>query len=169
MAKPASEMTDIERLIEKDAIRDLKARRDYLVDMKDWPAYAALHAPEHRSESLSSGPAEGGPAVVAQLAKNLSGIVTVHHSHSPIIEFQDSENATGIWALEDHLLWRENGVLHTLWGAGFYHERYVKRDGKWLFTYRRLDRLHVTVPEGTRRSHTAYDKTLEIAQDAFGV
>jgi hypothetical protein len=168
MAKPASEMTPLERLIEIEAIRDLKARRDYLVDMKDWPAYAALHAPEHRSESLSSGPGAGGQAVTDQLAKNLDGIVTVHHSHSPIIEFQDAENATGIWALEDHLLWRENGELQTLWGAGFYFERYVKRDGKWLFTYRRLDRLHVTVAEGTRRSHTAFDRTLQIARDASG-
>jgi hypothetical protein len=164
MAKPASEMTALERLVEIEAIRDLKARRDYLLDMKDWTAYAALHAPEHRSESLSSGPAQGGQAVTDQLAKNLADIVTVHHSHSPIIEFQDSENATGIWALEDNFLWRENGELRTLWGAGFYHERYVKRDGKWLFTYRRLDRLHVSVPDGTKRSHTAFDGTLELAK-----
>jgi hypothetical protein len=166
MAKPADGMTPLERLIEKDAILDLKARRDYYVDIKDWAAYAALHAPEHVSENLSSGRAAGAEAVTAQLAKNLADIVTVHHSHGPIIEFQDSENATGIWGLDDNQLWRENGELKVLWGAGYYHERYVKRDGKWLFINRRLDRQHVTVPEGTKRSHLAFDETAELAKSA---
>jgi len=165
MAKPVSDMTPLERLVEIEAIRDLKARRDYNLDMKDWATYATLHAPEHQSASLSTGPATG-PAVIAALAKNLAHISTTHHSHSPIIEFQDSENATGIWALEDHLLWRENGELIQLWGTGFYHERYVKRDGRWLFTYRRLDRLHVSVPEGNSRSHTAFDRTEQLLRDA---
>jgi len=166
MAKPASEMTPLEKLIEKDAILDLKARRDYYVDIKDWEKYGALHAEEHVSENLSSGRSAGRDAMTRQIARNLADICTVHHSHSPIIEFQDSENATGIWGLDDNQLWREKGELKTLWGAGYYHEKYVKRDGKWLFISRRLDRLHVTVPDGTKRSHMAVDHTEELAKKA---
>jgi len=164
MATPAADMTPLEKLIEKDAILDLKARRDYYVDIKDWEKYGALHAEEHVSENLSSGRSAGREAMTKQIAHNLRDICTVHHSHSPIIEFQDSENATGIWALDDNQVWRENGELKRIWGAGFYHEKYVKRDGKWLFISRRLDRLHVDATEGSKRSHMAVDNTFELAK-----
>ncbi len=162
MAKPAREMTDLERLVAIDAIHDLKARRDHAVDTKDWVAFAALHAEEHVSETAAKGRTVGGQATTEATARALAGISSTHHSHSPIIAFESSESATGVWAMEDHLFWRENDILHALWGSGFYHERYVKRGGRWLFIYRRLDRLHVTAPEGTKLSRLAFDRTSQL-------
>ena len=44
--------------------------------------------------------------------------------------------ATGIWAMEDLLVFPDGSRLH---GAGHYHEEYEKREGRWQIT-----RLHLT-------------------------
>jgi hypothetical protein len=44
--------------------------------------------------------------------------------------------ATGIWAMEDLLIFADGRELH---GAGHYHETYEKHDGSW-----RIKSLHLT-------------------------
>jgi hypothetical protein len=44
--------------------------------------------------------------------------------------------------MEDMIFDRESEKLR-LHGYGFYHETYEKRDGRWLFTSRRLKRTLV--------------------------
>lgn len=48
----------------------------------------------------------------------------------------DPQTATGIWAMEDLLIFADGSELH---GAGHYHETYAKRDGCW-----RIKSLHLT-------------------------
>ena len=141
-------MTDIERLIALEAIRHLKARRDHAVDRKDWDLYAELHSDDYLAESVGDKPVIGGRAVADLLKLRMAHITTVHHSHTPVIEFQDADHATGVWAMEDNLFWKTNGEPQWLRGFGFYHERYVKKDGRWLFCYRRLERTHVETSPG---------------------
>lgn len=102
-------MTDIERLIELQAIFDMKARRDHAVDQKDWATYAALHTDDYVAMSIGDKPIVGGQAAADQLAVQLANVTTVHHCHTPVIEFQDRNNATGVWAMEDNLFWLRNG------------------------------------------------------------
>ena len=142
-------MTDLERLIELQAIYDLKGRRDHAVDQKDWDTYARLHTDDYRAMSIGPTPIIGGRAAANQLAVQLANVTTVHHCHTPVIEFQDRSHATGVWAMEDNLFWRRNGEKQWLRGFGFYHETYVKgADGQWRFSYRKLVRTHAETSPG---------------------
>lgn len=146
-----NEMTAIERLIELQAICEVKARRDHAVDKKDWQTYAALHTDDYVAMSIGDKPIVGGKAAADALAVQLANVTTVHHCHTPVIEFQSRNNATGVWAMEDNLFWIRNGEKQWLRGYGFYHETYVKgEDGKWRFSYRKLERTHAETSPGAR-------------------
>ena len=137
-------MNDLERLVAIQAIHDLKGRRDHAVDMKDWDLYAELHTDDYVAMSIGPEPVVGGRAAADALTVQLANVTTVHHCHTPVIEFQNRTHATGVWAMEDNLFWRRGGERQWLRGYGFYHESYVRgADGQWRFSYRKLHRLHV--------------------------
>ena len=145
----ATPLSDIERLIELQAIMDMKARRDHAVDRKDWETYAALHTDDYVAMSIGDKPIVGGKAAAEALSVQLANVTTVHHCHTPVIEFQDRYNATGVWAMEDNLFWSRDGEKQWLRGFGFYHETYVKgKDGRWRFSYRKLHRTHAETSPG---------------------
>lgn len=145
------EMTDLDRLVELDKIYRMKARRDHAVDRKDWDTYAALHSDDYEAMSIGAARIVGGQAAAAALAELMANVTTVHHSHSPVIEFQDRNNATGVWAMEDNLFWSRHGEKQWLRGFGFYHETYRKEvDGEWRFVYRRLERTHAETSPGAK-------------------
>lgn len=142
-------MSDIERLIELQAIYELKGRRDHAVDQKDWDTYARLHTEDYVAMSIGAMPIIGGRAAADANAAQLANVTTVHHCHTPVIEFQDRTHATGIWAMEDNLFWTRNGEKQWLRGFGFYHETYIKEaDGQWRFSYRKLERTHAETSPG---------------------
>ena len=135
----ADGMTDVEMLVELQGIYRLKARRDHAVDQKDWATYAELHTDDYVAMSISSEPIVGGKAAAKALSVQLANVTTVHHSHTPVIDFQDRDNATGVWSMEKR--W--------LRGVGFYHETYVRGDdGRWRFSYRKLERTHAETSPG---------------------
>ncbi len=140
---------EIERLVALQAILDLKARRDHAVDRKDWALYADLHTDDYVAMSIGTEPIVGGRAAAAALAVRLANVTTVHHCHTPVIEFQNRNNATGVWAMEDNLFWRRDGEKQWVRGFGFYHERYARgTDGRWRFSFRRLERTHAETSPG---------------------
>ncbi len=143
------DMTDLERLVELQAIYELKGRRDHAVDQKDWDLYAALHSDDYVAMSIGTEPIVGGRAAADRLDVQLAGVTTVHHCHTPVIEFQDRHHATGVWAMEDNLFWLRHGEKQWLRGFGFYHETYVKgADVQWRFSYRKLVRMHAETSPG---------------------
>jgi ketosteroid isomerase-like protein len=142
-------LSGLERLIELQAIYDLKGRRDHAVDQKDWDTYARLHADDYVAMSIGAEPIVGGRAAAAALDVQLANVTTVHHCHTPVIEFQDRTHATGVWAMEDNLIWYRHGEKQWLRGYGFYHETYVKgADGQWRFSYRKLERTYAETSPG---------------------
>lgn len=144
-------MNDIERLIAIEDIKQLKSRRDRAVDCKDWDLLLALHAPDHASRNDGMEPWIGAQAMVDSIRKSLPpGKITVHHCHTPDITFESATKAKGVWAMEDNIYWKQGDEDHWLRGFGFYHETYEKRDGTWLFTSRRLERLHVLTSPGAQ-------------------
>lgn len=148
----AAQMSPLEELVELQAIYRLKAVRDHAVDRKDWATYAALHSDDYQALSIGAEPIIGGEAAARALAIQLANVATVHHSHTPVIDFQDRGHATGVWAMEDNLFWTREGEKQWVRGFGFYHERYVKgADGRWRFSYRRLERTHAETSPGARR------------------
>ena len=143
-----SQMSDVERIIAIEEIKVLKSRRDRAVDMKDWSTLEALHAPEHRSHVEGMEPWPSAAYMLANTRAGLDGITSVHHSHTPDITFESRDKASGIWAMEDNLFWKQGNEDHWLNGFGFYYETYERRNGQWVFTSRRLKRLHTKMSPG---------------------
>ena len=68
---------------------------------------------------------------------------STHHGHQPEIELTGDDEATGIWAMEDVLVWPADG--YRLRGTGHYWETYRKVDGEWKIASMKLTRLYVFV------------------------
>ncbi|HKX78907.1 MAG TPA: nuclear transport factor 2 family protein [Novosphingobium sp.] len=141
------EVSDIERLIAVEEIKQLKSRRDRAVDLKDWDTYTALHAPDHESNNDGYTPWTRED-MVNHLRHDIGHVDIIHLSHTPDIEIHTKTTASGRWYLEDQHFWQQDGEDHWLHGFGFYHERYEKRDGKWLFVFRRIERVRVMASPG---------------------
>lgn len=139
-----------------EAIRAVFARRLYVMDTKQWDLYGPCHTEDVVSESwaASGGAAEvrGREALTDAIRATLDGpspVTSVHHGHTPLIEAAGPDpetgqpTATGIWAMEDRLWWHVDGRERWLHGWGHYHERYRLVEGRWLISYRRLERIRV--------------------------
>jgi hypothetical protein len=142
------EMDEITKLIEIEAIKQLKARRVRSLDSKDWATYESLHAPEHISYGFGGAPAVGPKQMMQRLLGAVGEVNTVHMVHTPEITITSATTAEGKWLLEDVLHWMQGDEEHWFRGFGHYDETYVKRDGKWYFTSRRLKRLHTETSPG---------------------
>jgi hypothetical protein len=135
-------MDDLQKVLALQEIQQVKARRCRCVDLKDWAGYIDCHTPDAVSYALSS-PTVGAEAMARQLEAQIGGKTTVHHVHSPEIEFTSDTTAKGIWAMEDMLWWEENGQKYWTHGYGHYYETYENRDGRWLISSRKLERIRV--------------------------
>jgi hypothetical protein len=60
----------------------------------------------------------------------------------PEIELTSPTTATGIWALNDIVIWPDGTRLT---GYGHYHETYEKAAGDWKITSSKLTRLHADI------------------------
>jgi hypothetical protein len=92
-------MTDIERFLAIEEIKQLKARYFRCVDTKDWDGFAALFAADARVDYTPPGgnpkdwSISGAANIVAFVRKALEGAVTVHHGHMPEVELISSARA----------------------------------------------------------------------------
>ena len=91
---------------------------------------------------------EGADAFMTFLQGAIGEAITVHQGHMPEIDLTSDSTATGIWALNDIVIW-PNGM--RLDGYGHYHESYVKAGGEWRIQSSKLTRLHMdfVMPEGS--------------------
>jgi hypothetical protein len=143
-----------------EAIRNLKARYFRFLDTKDWGGFKSLFAVDAQIGPIDSGfpdylmalrPADaqkpvqssGLDAFVERVAANIGPLITTHHGHTHEIEFASEDEASGIWAMEDVLVWPEHG--YRLRGTGHYHHTYRRVDGNWKFSSLKLTRLYVYV------------------------
>ena len=136
-------MDDIERLVAIQEIKQVKAKYFWGLDHKDWEFWrrevwapdARLIVPEANRDEV------GIDAVIAYVSNSTADQVSVHHGHMPDIEITSDTTATGIWAMEDKLIWRDGSRLH---GFGHYHETYRKEaDGEWRIATLDLTRLRL--------------------------
>ena len=150
-------MNDVEKLLAIESIKQLKARYFRAMDFKDWAQLrevftadaifdvrAALDPPGS-DKVYSEPPITGVDAIVAYSSEGLANLVSMHYGHSPLIELQGPESATGLWPMEDWL-YTPNGRFH---GQGHYHETYVKQDGQWRIAHLRISRQHVVSDFGS--------------------
>ncbi|MBL6751111.1 MAG: nuclear transport factor 2 family protein [Nevskia sp.] len=142
-------MTDAERLLAIEEIKQVKARYYRCMDVKDWAGFAAVFAPDI---SVNYGPvledaselkAAGAAEVVALVRGVVEPAVSIHHGHMPEIEIVTPTSARAIFAMEDLIFWPEGSLHKTMHGWGHYHETYEKIAGKWLIKTLKLTRLRV--------------------------
>ena len=128
-----SELADVE------AIRQVKARYFRFLDTKDWSAFRSLFTDDAEIEVSADGAGvvSGADTIVEGIATALDGVVTVHQGTNPEIHV-DGDEATGVWAMADHLEFPDGTVMR---GAGHYEERYRRVDGDWRIAGFRLTRL----------------------------
>ncbi len=151
-------MTDLEKLLAIEAIKDTYAKKLRSMDLKQWDMYASVHTEDAYSETWKDSLPDGekptgqdgrvvGPqAIAAQLAKVFtypSPITSVHHGHCAEIEFHSDTEATAIHSMEDMLWWQNGDVEEHLHGYGHYHETFRKVDGRWLISSRKIVRIRV--------------------------
>jgi uncharacterized protein (TIGR02246 family) len=132
-----------------EAIRQLKARYFRTMDTKDWDGMREVFTDDVIVDTSAAGGnvVSGADGFIEFLKETLRGAVTVHQGHMPEIELTSPTTATGIWALNDLVIW-PNGT--RLDGYGHYHETYEKVGDEWLIKTSELTRLHTDLrtPEG---------------------
>ncbi len=138
MAVAIDPITGIEKLKALREIELLKARRDRAADTQDWALYESLHAPDHVSENGDYGRWTSATEMIANVRKSMEGLITLHHSHTPEIEFASATLARCVWAMEGMSFWKQGENDHWFQAFGHYFETCEKRDGRWLYTSRAL-------------------------------
>jgi hypothetical protein len=167
-------VTPIEEILAVEEIKQLKARYFRCLDTKDWNGYRAVFAPDARIDSswaftpidytgkprIIDGVAPPPPTpewdwhdpvrFVENLSELLENVTTVHHGHMPEIKLTSPTTATGIWAMEDKLLYPKvpsssdpQNSIREMHGYGHYTETYERGPEGWRIKSLRLTRVRV--------------------------
>ena len=122
-------------------IKQLKARYFRTMDTKDWAAMRQVFTDDVVMDTTESGGGlvTGADEFMAFLEEVLGEATTVHQGHMPEIEVTSATTATGIWALNDIVIWPTGMRLD---GYGHYHETYEKGPDGWRIKTSTLTRLH---------------------------
>jgi SnoaL-like protein len=137
----------VQRLLDIEAIKQLKARYFRYMDQKRWDEWGDVFARDAVLEVPDANMVTTGrDTIVAGVSSLLEGARTVHHGHMPEIEVTGSDTARGTWAMFDYVEWpasAEDGARVGLQGFGHYVEEYTREDGEWRISRSRLERLRV--------------------------
>jgi hypothetical protein len=138
--------TAVQRLLDIEAIKQLKARYFRCLDQKRWDDWGRVFAANCVMEVPEADMVNNGRAeIVKNVSAALEGARTVHHGHMPEIELTGPDSARGTWAMFDFVEWptSRSGGRVGLTGFGHYIEEYVREDGEWRIARTRLERLRV--------------------------
>lgn len=142
-------MTDVEKLLAIEEIKQLKSKYFWGLDHKDWDFWrrevwahdARLIVPEASRDCV------GIEAIIAYVRESTGDQVSVHHGHMPVIEITSDNTAKGLWSMEDRLYRTKERPLEDgstyLHGFGHYHETYVKTAAGWRLETTKLTRLRI--------------------------
>jgi hypothetical protein len=136
----------LQRLVDIEDIKRLKARYFRSLDRKEWDEFGLVFARDGHLEVPEGGVSEDGrEAIVRSVSTVLDGVTTVHHGHTPEIEITGDDTARGIWAMFDYVEFpaAEGREPFGLKGYGHYIEEYVREDGEWRIKRLELSRLRV--------------------------
>jgi hypothetical protein len=157
----------LEELSAREAIKDLKARYCYHIDLKSWDAYASLFTEDATldvDQSVSTCGRAGNPlprvtgsaAIRDYMPRLLDTADTVHQVHTPLIEITSQNTAKAIWAMEDVV--RMPGF--HLEGRGHYHETYVATGDEWRIASLHLTRTWLNMVEGVETGPDCLEQVL---------
>lgn len=120
-------MDAIQELIEKEAIKELKARYCRYMDTKRWDEWGQLFT-EDALLTTAGGPVTGRDAIRDMVHAAMEGIPSSHQAFLPEITLNGENAASGIWAA----MFIQSEGRTT--GVGHYHETYAKVEGAWLIS-----------------------------------
>jgi hypothetical protein len=136
----------LQRIIDIEEIKQLKARYFRLMDTKQWDDWGEVFAPDCLMEVPEAAVVNNGREEIVRFVSGaLEGARTCHHGHMPEIEITGPDTARGIWAMFDYVEWPASGSGDRvgLQGFGHYIEDYVRADGQWRIGRTRLERLRI--------------------------
>ena len=127
----------INKLLEIEMIRQLKARYFRSLDTNDWDMFGNCLA-EDCTASYGDGKYtfSGREEIVGFMSANMSAgtFLSMHNGHHPEISVADDGlTATGVWYLQDMILDLQNKV--RLYGTGIYSDKYVHGDSGWQISH----------------------------------
>lgn len=148
-------MDALETLLAAEQIKALKARYCRFLDTKEWAGLGALFIEDailDVAQDTGNPPIRGREAIIAQIRFAVDGAATSHQVHTPEIAFETADHASGVWAMQDRVVWLAGksplpGVT-SITGYGQYHETYKRMAGGWSFASIRLTRFHVDMHSG---------------------
>ncbi len=106
------------------------------LDQKLWEELEGCFLPESTADYSGGAYAlEGAEAIIEFMRRTMGAttMLTSHRVHHPEINIIRPDEATGTWAMEDVVILGDVGL--NVQGAGFYEDRYVKRDSAWLIAH----------------------------------
>jgi len=143
-------MDALQTLLSIEDIRAVKARYCRCLDTKDWVQFAALFTADavmDVREDTGNEPITGIAAIVAQVRIAVDHAATSHQVHTPEIALTGPDTATGVWAMQDRVVWQTGKSpvpgVGSITGYGQYHESYRREGGVWKIAALRLSRFHV--------------------------
>ncbi len=127
-------MTDVERLLAYEEIRQLAARYSIRADARDLDGLVALFVPDVRVGSDRS----GHEALKADFDRSFRQVgITFLNVGTHSIDLVDGDHATGIvyarGEIQDGGPESQRFIVHAIQ----YHDSYERRDGRWLFVRRK--------------------------------
>jgi hypothetical protein len=138
-------MADAEAtFMDLEAIKQVKARYFRLIDMKLWDELPDVFTEDCQANFAREDlPPVQGPVEILKLLRKIEPPVSIHHGHTPEIEFTGSGTASAVWqSFSIRLRTAEIGERDRA-TYGYYWEDYRRcDDGKWRIAKIRFQRLH---------------------------
>ncbi len=158
----------IDRMESRDAIRQLVSRYGVLIDARDLDALTALFVDDVRVTRT-----ERGHAPMRALLEGLVRQFTtsIHFVGNHTIDLVDDDHAEGVvYCRAEHEVGEQWIVM-----AIQYWDRYERRDGRWLFTGRKVKHWYAvdmlerpTGPDKTRWSTPGVEATIPSDYPSWG-
>jgi SnoaL-like domain len=143
-------MDALTRLLVLEDIRALKARYCRTLDTKDWAGFAALFTQDAMMDVVQdtgNPPMSGIAAILEQVKFAVINAATSHQVHTPEITLIGPDDAEGVWAMQDRVVWQPGTSpvprIGSITGYGQYHERYRREGDVWKIAALKLTRFHV--------------------------
>ena len=150
-----SVLSPTERLVAIEEIHQLKARYIRCMDLKDWVCWRGVFAPDFH---FGAGEQQLHSAQEMVESTHITGLFdrvkTVSHASLADIEILSPTSARGTWACDFLHYWPKGTgtaqgreiVPPGQWNHtdGYYHDTYVKIDGKWYIQTEEIESIRET-------------------------
>jgi SnoaL-like domain len=141
-------LTELERLVATDEIRELMARYVRYADHKQWHELAGLFVPDgtftpHGVDGTVIVRMAGREDIARKINAAVGSATAIHHLFSYEVTLRSPASARAIFSMEDWIVRPDHELLvrdaetgiepfRTLHGYGHYHGAYERIDGTWF-------------------------------------